>query len=232
MPKPLLTRDQVISLQTDNVVEEGAMGFKDLGIQPTAMSKAATSFGIAATVNKDAISQSDVNDRVKMIFASSGIPDTKENRQKIEPQALDILIDEQLKIQEAQRNNLSITNEELDEAFGMMAAQNKMTPEEFSKVRDDQSTYRSMTLMFQREVAERIVAPVGNKGAVVEGAVVDVTDKAAMAAWMEGIDRLDLVIANAGISGGTAGRKEGEPIEEALKLWAICDMALVAKMER
>lgn len=37
MPKPLLTRDQVTSLQTDNIMDEGAKGFKDLGVSPTAM---------------------------------------------------------------------------------------------------------------------------------------------------------------------------------------------------
>lgn len=95
---------------------------------------AETSFGIAATVNKDAISESDVNDRMKLIFASSGIPNTKESRGKVKPQALDILIEEQLKIQEADRNNLSVTDEEIDNAFGAMAAQNQMSAEEFAKV--------------------------------------------------------------------------------------------------
>lgn len=34
MPKPLLTRDQVESLKTDNVMNEGAAGFAELGISP------------------------------------------------------------------------------------------------------------------------------------------------------------------------------------------------------
>ncbi len=37
MPKPLLTRDQVKSLETDNVVAKGVAGLKDLGVEPTAM---------------------------------------------------------------------------------------------------------------------------------------------------------------------------------------------------
>lgn len=37
LPKPLLTRDQVKSLKTDNIVSKGALGFGDLGIAPTAM---------------------------------------------------------------------------------------------------------------------------------------------------------------------------------------------------
>ncbi len=35
LPKPLLTADQVLSLKTDNTVSRAAMGFKDLGIEPT-----------------------------------------------------------------------------------------------------------------------------------------------------------------------------------------------------
>lgn len=35
-PKPLLTRDQVTLLKRDNVVAEGALGFKDLGLAPKA----------------------------------------------------------------------------------------------------------------------------------------------------------------------------------------------------
>jgi short-subunit dehydrogenase len=50
------------------------------------------------------------------------------------------------------------------------------------------------------------------KGAVVEARAVDVTDRAVMEAWVEDADArapLDLVIANAGISGGTSGKGEG-----------------------
>lgn len=35
--KPVMTRDQVALLQSDNVVSDGAQGFADLGIEPTAM---------------------------------------------------------------------------------------------------------------------------------------------------------------------------------------------------
>ena len=46
------------------------------------------------------------------------------------------------------------------------------------------------------------------KGAQVDEAIIDVTDRAAMKSWIETLDArapLDLVIANAGISGGTGG---------------------------
>lgn len=37
MPKPILTRDQVTSLKTDNVISDGAKTLKDLGVESTAM---------------------------------------------------------------------------------------------------------------------------------------------------------------------------------------------------
>ncbi len=37
LPKPPITRDQVIMLEQDNVVAEGALGLADLGIEPTSL---------------------------------------------------------------------------------------------------------------------------------------------------------------------------------------------------
>ena len=37
MPRPLLTCDQVTSLKTDNIQDEGVAGLNELGIEPTAM---------------------------------------------------------------------------------------------------------------------------------------------------------------------------------------------------
>ena len=47
------------------------------------------------------------------------------------------------------------------------------------------------------------------QGAMAWPAVIDVRDATAMAAWIAGAGRLDLAIANAGISGGTHGGGEG-----------------------
>lgn len=66
-----------------------------------------------------------------------------------------------------------------------------------------------------QERLDEVVKQCQAQGAEVVGKVLNVTDKDAMAAWIEGLERVDLVIANAGISGGTAGRPEGEPVTEA-----------------
>ena len=65
-----------------------------------------------------------------------------------------------------------------------------------------------------QDVAERC----RERGAMVEVRVVDVTESEAMAAWVDACDRrapLDLVVANAGISGGTAlGDETPEQVRE------------------
>jgi NAD(P)-dependent dehydrogenase (short-subunit alcohol dehydrogenase family) len=50
----------------------------------------------------------------------------------------------------------------------------------------------------------QVAAACRSRGAEVHQAVLDVRDAAAMAAWIQGAGRLDLVVANAGISAGTA----------------------------
>ena len=57
------------------------------------------------------------------------------------------------------------------------------------------------------------------KGAEVREAVLDVQDAAAMAAWIGGAGRLDLVIANAGVSAGTGGATE--PPDQVRRIFAI-----------
>lgn len=62
------------------------------------------------------------------------------------------------------------------------------------------------------------------RGADVETETVDVTDRAAMRHWIETADDrepLDLVIANAGISGGTGGVINGEPGAQVRRIFDV-----------
>lgn len=87
--------------------------------------------GIAAVVNDEAISMADVDDRIKLVLASSGLQDGKEIRAKIVPQILDGLIDEQIKLQEAKRYDLMASDEDVAEGLGIVAKQNSFTSEQF-----------------------------------------------------------------------------------------------------
>lgn len=89
---------------------------------------------IAAVVNEDAITISDVEDRVTLIVRSSGMPDTPDIREKLRPQILDTLVEEQLQLQEAKRLEQEVTEEELEQGFAQLAQQNNKPPEEFKEM--------------------------------------------------------------------------------------------------
>lgn len=107
---------------------------------------AARTYEIAATVNEDAVSQSDVDQRMALFFASSGMRPTEENIEKARPQVLDVLIEEQLKFQEAARQNLSVTDEEIDEAFSTLSKQNNLEPDQFEQALASQGIPKSTML--------------------------------------------------------------------------------------
>lgn len=96
------------------------------------IAQAQRTMGIAAVVNDDAISFSDVEDRIKLVLASSGMPDGKEIRLKIMPQVVEGLVEESLKLQEAARVNLPVSDEEIKEGLGTIAKQNNLTADQFT----------------------------------------------------------------------------------------------------
>lgn len=62
------------------------------------------------------------------------------------------------------------------------------------------------------------------RGAIVHTQIIDVADRAATVRWVRAADEataLDIVIANAGISGGTGGVIHGEPLAQSQEIFAI-----------
>ncbi len=71
---------------------------------------------------------------------------------------------------------------------------------------------------------DQIAQTCRDQGAAVDTEAVDVTDRPAMAAWIEQADDaqpLDLVIANAGISGGGGGSETGEPFAQVRAIFDV-----------
>jgi peptidyl-prolyl cis-trans isomerase SurA len=81
---------------------------------------------IAAIVNDDVVSRSDLANRVQLVVRSSSIPDTQQNRERASSQVLRALIDEKLQMQEAKRLNVAVSQQEIDDALGRLEQQNKM----------------------------------------------------------------------------------------------------------
>ena len=105
---------------------------------PAQPQSSASSPSIAAVVNDDVISFYDLASRGRLVLTSSNIPDTPENRQRIAPQVLRSLIDEKLQLQEAKRQSIAVTEEELKKGLDQLEKQNNMRPgqlDEFLKTR-------------------------------------------------------------------------------------------------
>lgn len=72
------------------------------------------------------------------------------------------------------------------------------------------------------------------RGARVETAILDVTDRAAAVRWAQDADDdtpIDLIIANAGISGGTGGVINGEPAAQAHRIFDVNVMGVLNTIE-
>lgn len=90
---------------------------------------------IAAVVNdNDIITVADLNERIKLVVFSTGLPSTAEVRRRIAPQVLQSLIDERLQLQEAETNNVRVAEREIEEVLADMAARTRLPPGGLDKV--------------------------------------------------------------------------------------------------
>lgn len=89
---------------------------------------------IAAIVNDQVISNFDVEQRLLLIFASAGVAPSQEEVERMRGQVLRNLIDEQLKLAEADKFEVPIYASEVDSAIGRMAAQSNLTGEQIKQV--------------------------------------------------------------------------------------------------
>ena len=83
--------------------------------------------GIAAVVNDQVISLYDVDQRVDLFFATSGIEKSPEMTERMRDQVLRSLIDEKLQIQEATRVEIQIEESEIEKRMELLARQDNRT---------------------------------------------------------------------------------------------------------
>jgi peptidyl-prolyl cis-trans isomerase SurA len=83
---------------------------------------------IVAIVNGDVISGADVENRRRLFALSTGLPASPEVLERLTPQITRQLIDERLRLQEAQRRRIVVTDQEIAKAIGEVEARNGMAP--------------------------------------------------------------------------------------------------------
>ncbi len=89
---------------------------------------------IAAVVNDEVISVADVRSRLRMVMLSSNLTDSPETRQRVATQVLRTIVDEKLQLQEAKRQNITATDEEINKALVQIEKQNNMQPGQLVQV--------------------------------------------------------------------------------------------------
>lgn len=89
--------------------------------------------GIAAIVNEDVITFSDINNRMQLLLAGTSGNPPDEIRREMEFRALAKLIDEKLEMQEAKSLGIVVTDDQVQTGFSNIAAQNNLPPEEFKR---------------------------------------------------------------------------------------------------
>ena len=85
---------------------------------------------VAAVVNGSVISNYDINQRMALLLATTGVQPTKENMPQIRAQVTRALEDETIELQEANKRRISASKEEVDKTVQNIAAANKLTVEQ------------------------------------------------------------------------------------------------------
>ena len=109
---------------------------------------------IAAVVNDEVITTSDVDDRRAMIIITNHLPDTAEAQQKLNPRILDTLINEALQMQEAKRLSIEISDAEISGAMSRIDATRKQQPGSFeSFIKHNPQLQRTVSTQIRSQLA-------------------------------------------------------------------------------
>ena len=93
--------------------------------------KAQDTLRAAAVVNDEVISILDLVMRTRLAILASGLKDSPEVHDRFQEQVLRTLIDERIQLQEAERLDISVSEEQLATAIKVLARQNKMDKDQF-----------------------------------------------------------------------------------------------------
>ena len=81
---------------------------------------------IVAVVNGDIITTGDVANRGRLFALSTGLPVTPEVLARLRPQVVKQLVDERLRLQEAQRRKIAVSDKDIADAIGEIEQRNGM----------------------------------------------------------------------------------------------------------
>ena len=94
---------------------------------------------IAAIVNDELITEYDLVARIKFVMFSTRLPDKPKVRKRIRLQILRSLIDEKLRLQETQRQNISVSKREMERAKQTIERQNRLPKNGLARILGDRN---------------------------------------------------------------------------------------------
>lgn len=100
----------------------------------TPQARAQDNLRIIAVVNESAITALDLATRLRIAIVAARLPDTPEVQQRLAPQVLRALIDEQIRRQEADRQGIRILQSAIDQRLDQLAQENKMDRQRFEEM--------------------------------------------------------------------------------------------------
>ncbi|MBV8592644.1 MAG: peptidylprolyl isomerase [Acetobacteraceae bacterium] len=121
---------------------------------------------IVATVNGDVISSHDVDNRGRLFALSTGMPVTPEVLERLRPQVTRQLIDERLRLQEAQRRHIVVRDKQIADAIQEIEQRNGMASDALRrKLAADGVSFRTLvdqirvqlgwTLVLRQQLGEK-----------------------------------------------------------------------------
>ena len=99
-----------------------------LGTSAPVYAQSSSLHGIAATVNSDIVTIHDLRQRVLFMMATTGAETDEASIQRLQRQALRNLVDEHLQMQEAEKYEQSISDEEVNSSVGRLLSRNGADP--------------------------------------------------------------------------------------------------------
>lgn len=99
-----------------------------LALRPAA---AQDTLRIVALVNDEVITAIDLAIRTEMVIAQSRVQDTPETRERLRPQVLRALIDDRLRQQAADKEGVSVPQDNIDNRMNQLAQNNNLSLDEF-----------------------------------------------------------------------------------------------------
>jgi peptidyl-prolyl cis-trans isomerase SurA len=148
----LLPRPMFPALLAAGLLAAGAL--PAAGANPPPPQAASEGASIVAIVNGDVVSREDVENRRRLFALSTGLPLSPEVLDRLTPQITRQLIDERLRLQEAQRRRILVADTDIARAINEVEARNNMPPGTLRKrLASDGVAYRTLVDQIRVQLA-------------------------------------------------------------------------------